>query len=108
MIKAEARRVFLDKRQKLNDAERDILNLSIYNRIFASGYLETIHTVHIFLSMERTREPDTWQILDKIRREMAGIRLVVPKISGGQLENFYFEGLHQLKENTFGILEPSQ
>jgi len=109
MTKAEARTFHLEKRKALNDAERDILNFQIYNRIFASGYLDLVHTVHIFLSMERTREPDTWQLIDKIRRELPQIRLVVPRINeSGTLENFYFEGLHQLKQNHFGILEPSQ
>ena len=109
MTKKEARKEFLAKRKALNDAERDILNLQIYNRLFASDFLEMIHTVHIFLSMERTREPDTWQIIDKIRREAPGIRLVVPKINeNGTLDHIYFEGLHQLKLNEWGILEPSQ
>jgi len=108
MTKAEARKKFLEKRKSLNDAERDILNLQIYNRFFASGYLDTVKTLHIFLSIERTREPDTWQILDRIRREFPHIRLVVPRINGDRLEHFYFEGLHQLQQNNFGILEPAQ
>jgi 5-formyltetrahydrofolate cyclo-ligase len=108
MTKAEARKEFLEKRRALSDAERDILNLQIYNRLFASGYLDFKHTVHIFLSIERTREPDTWQILDRIRREFPGIRLVVPKISADSLEHFYFEGLHQLRQNELGILEPAR
>jgi len=108
MTKSEARKEFLEKRKALNDAQRDILNLQIYNRFFASGYLDTVKTVHIFLSIERTREPDTWQILDRIRREFPHVRLVVPKINGDNLEHYYFEGLHQLQQNDFGILEPTQ
>ena len=109
MTKAEARQVYLQKRKALSDAERDILNLQIYNRFFASGYIDLVHTVHIFLSLERTREPDTWQIVDRIRREMPNIRLVIPRINpAGTLDHFYFEGLHQLTQNSLGILEPSQ
>jgi 5-formyltetrahydrofolate cyclo-ligase len=109
MTKSEARQVYLQKRQSLNDAERDILNFRIYNRIFASGLLEPAHTVHIYLSIQRTQEPDTWQLVDKIRREMPWIRLVIPRINAeGSLDNFYFEGLHQLKQSRFGIMEPTQ
>jgi len=109
MTKAEARQEYLDKRQSLNDAERDILNWQIYNRFFASGYLDHVKTVHIFLSLARTHEPDTWQLLDRIRREFPHIRLVVPRINKeGTLDNYYFEGLHQLKQSRFGILEPAQ
>lgn len=108
MTKAEARQEYLKRRLALNDAGRDILNLQIYNRFFAAGYLDQVKTVHIFLSMERTREPDTWQILDRIRREFPHVRLVVPRMNEGYtLDHFYFEGLHQLKQNEFGILEPS-
>lgn len=109
MTKAEARLEFSKRRQALTEAQQDILNLQIYNRFFASGVLELKHTVHIFLSMERTREPDTWQIVDRIRREMPNIRLVIPKVNeNGTLDHFYFEGLHQLKPGKFGILEPAQ
>lgn len=109
MTKAEARQFYLDKRKALNDAERDILNFQIYNRIFASGCLDLVKTVHIFLSIQRTQEPDTWQLVDKIRRELPHIRLVVPRINAsGSLDHFYFEGLHQLKQSNFGILEPTQ
>ncbi len=108
MTKAEAREYYLEKRKALTDAQRDILNLQIYNRLFASGYLELKRTIHIFLSIERTREPDTWQIVNRIRREFPGIRLVIPRMNEDKLEHFYFEGLHQLKQNDFGILEPTQ
>jgi 5-formyltetrahydrofolate cyclo-ligase len=109
MTKAEARKAFLEKRKALPDAQRDVLNLKIYHRIFASGYLDLVRNLHIFLSIERTREPDTWQLIDRIRREMPNIRLIVPKINErGLLDNIYFEGLHQLKQNELGILEPAQ
>jgi len=109
MTKAEARKEYLRKRQALTDAQRDVLNLGIYHRFFASGYLDLVRTLHIFLSMERTREPDTWQLIDRIRREMPNIRLVLPRINEqGLLDHIYFEGLHQLKQSDMGILEPSQ
>lgn len=109
MTKTEARKEFLKRRRSLTDAQRDVLNLHLYNHLFASGYLDRVHTLHIFLSMERTREPDTWQIIDRIRREMPNIRLVVPRIGNeGNLDNIYFEGLHQLKQSDKGILEPAQ
>lgn len=109
MTKAEARVEFLERRKSLTEAERDVLNMDIYNRFFASGILELKKVVHIFLSMQRTGEPDTWQIIDRVRREMPQIRLVVPRINGdGNLEHIYFEGLHQLKQSNMGILEPYQ
>jgi 5-formyltetrahydrofolate cyclo-ligase len=108
MTKAEARILFLAKRKALSDAQRDVLNLNICHRFFASGYLGIIRNLHIFLSMERTREPDTWKLIDRIRREMPNIRLIIPRINeAGSLDHIYFEGLHQLKQSNLGILEPS-
>lgn len=109
MTKNEARKEYLQRRQLLNDAERDIFNIKIYNLFFASGEIEFARTVHIFLSLQRTKEPDTWQIIDRMRREMGHVRLVVPRLNEeGTLDHVYFEGLHQLKESKFGILEPTQ
>jgi 5-formyltetrahydrofolate cyclo-ligase len=109
MTKVEARKLFLQKRKELSDAQRDVFNLHIYNHFFLDPALSFVHTLHIFLSMERTREPDTWQLIDRIRREMPHIRLVIPRISNdGLLDHIYFEGLHQLKLNDLGIMEPQQ
>lgn len=101
MTKAEARVFYLEKRKALGDAERDTLNRKLLERIVSSDYFRKARTIHIFLSMERTREPDTWKILGLKKK------FVVPRInSSGTLDHFYYEGLQQLKENGLGILEP--
>lgn len=106
MTKADARKEYLKKRMALKDAERDELNRQIFKRFFASGYVDTAETIHIFLSMERTREPDTWKIIDKI---LPRKKVVVPRLNeNGLLDHIYFEGLHQLKQSDKGILEPSR
>jgi 5-formyltetrahydrofolate cyclo-ligase len=106
MTKAEARAEYLQKRMALSDAERDQLNRGILRRFFASGYLDAVETIHIFLSMERTREPDTWKIIDKI---LPHKKVVIPRINEqGLLDHIYYEGLHQLKQNNLGILEPEK
>ena len=102
MTKAEARDLYLKKRQTLGDAEREELNRQILQRILESGYLDKAETIHIFLSMERTHEPDTWKLLELKKQ------FVVPRINKeGKLDHFYYEGLSQLKQSRFGILEPT-
>ena len=108
MNKKEARKAFLQKRQSLTESEWQQLCLGIYNNFFASIDLSFIKNLHIYLPMEGRREADTWQIIDKIRREHPNVRLIVPKIDTGHLSHFYFEGLHQVKTNTWGIPEPTQ
>lgn len=102
MTKSEARKFYLEKRLALSDAERDELNLSIQKKVLESDYFREAETVHIFLSMERTREPDTWKLLDQKKK------FIIPRINeSGTLDHFYYEGLNQLKQNRFGILEPT-
>jgi 5-formyltetrahydrofolate cyclo-ligase len=101
MTKAEARDFYLKKRQELSDAEREGLNRRIQKNILESSYFRAAGTVHIFLSMERTHEPDTWKLLEEKKT------FIIPKINAsGTLDNFYYEGLGQLKQSRFGILEP--
>lgn len=109
MTKAQARKIYLAKRKALSQGERDMLNQHIYHNFFINPALSFVRTLHIFLSMERTLEPDTWGLIDRLRREMPFIRLVIPRIAeNGELDHVYFEGLHQLKQSAFGIMEPVQ
>jgi 5-formyltetrahydrofolate cyclo-ligase len=108
MNKQEVRKVFLQKRQSLTEAEWLGLCSKIYNAFFSSVDLSFVKNLHIYLPIEGRKEADTWQIVDKIRREHPHIRLIIPKIEKGHLSHFYFEGLHQVTTNSWGIPEPKQ
>ncbi|NJN41060.1 MAG: 5-formyltetrahydrofolate cyclo-ligase [Flammeovirgaceae bacterium] len=104
------RKEFLEKRKALTQAQRDQLSFQLYNQFFAHIDLSAIKVLHIFLPLTSKGEPDTWLIIDRLRREYPGIRLVIPKVNetSQELEHFFFEGLHQLKKNKWGIEEPQQ
>jgi 5-formyltetrahydrofolate cyclo-ligase len=106
MTKEEARKTFLQKRLALSEGAYQQLNFQLYNQFFAQIDLSFIKCIHIFLPIENKREPDTWPMIDRIRREFPNVRISIPKVVGDQLENTYFEGLHQLKKNKWGIMEP--
>lgn len=108
MNKAEVRKIYLEKRFALSDAAYQQLNVQLYQQFFANIDLSFVHCLHIFLPMETKREPDTWPILDRVRREFPQVRISMPKVVDGHLENIYFEGMHQLKKNNWGIWEPQQ
>ncbi|HEY9046488.1 MAG TPA: 5-formyltetrahydrofolate cyclo-ligase [Ohtaekwangia sp.] len=109
MTKAALRKLYLTKRQSLSEAEYLQLNHQLCENFFAHVELSFIKVLHCFIPIEKNREPNTWLIIDRIRREFPHIRLSIPRISGdGSLENFFFEGLHQLQQNSWGILEPKQ
>jgi len=110
MTKSELRKLYLQKRRELTESEYLALNHRVTEVFFSSVDLSFIKVLHIFLPVVEKREPDTWLIIDRIRREFPHIRLSIPRVNPetDQLENFYFEGLHQLKKNSWGILEPTQ
>ncbi len=110
MTKTELRKLYLQKRKTLSEAEYFALNHRLTEIFFTSIDLSFIHVLHTFLPVVEKREPDTWLIIDRIRREFPHVRLSIPRVNNetDQLENFYFEGLHQLKKNNWGILEPEQ
>jgi 5-formyltetrahydrofolate cyclo-ligase len=108
MNKAELRKVYLQKRLALTEDERANFNLAIYHQFFTWPPLNQIQQLHIYLPLDEKAEPDTWQIIDKLRREHAHIRLVIPKVINDQLEHYYFEGMHQLQKSKWNIWEPKQ
>lgn len=108
--KADLRKEFLEKRKSLN--QNDLLNKSrqLSERFFALIDLSSVKTLHTFLPIQEMNEPDTWQIIDRIRREFPSIRIALPRVDEQTktLDHFFFEGLHQIKKNKWGIEEPHQ
>jgi 5-formyltetrahydrofolate cyclo-ligase len=107
MTKQELRKIYLQKRQALNEGEYLMLSRKLCELFFVSIDLSFVRTIHTFLPIREKHEPDTWLIVERIRREFPHIRISVPRITeAGQMENIYFEGLHQLVRNKWGIEEP--
>ena len=108
MTKQEARKVYLQKRLDLSQEEYQQLNLRLYHQFFTQLDLSFIKCIHIFLPIESKCEPDTWPIIERIRREFSHINISLPKMKGDEIESIYFKGLHQVKKNKWGILEPEE
>lgn len=110
MTKQEFRRVYLQKRSALSEAEYAQLNFKLYQNFFSNIDLSFINVLHTFLPITEKKEVDTWLIIDRIRREFPNVRISIPKVNPqtGMFDSFYFEGLHQLAPNEWGIQEPKQ
>jgi 5-formyltetrahydrofolate cyclo-ligase len=110
MTKQQLRKIYLEKRKALPEGEYTQLNFQLYQNFFSNVELSFIKVVHTFIPITSKREPDTWLIIDRIRREYPHIRISIPRINTdhNELENFFFEGLHQLGTNAWGIQEPKQ
>lgn len=110
MTKEQSRKLYLQKRLGLSDAEFQRLSKRLTDNFFSSLDLSSIKVLHTFLPIEKQKEINTWMIIDRIRREHPQIRLSVPKINNqtSTIESFYFEDANQLEKNTWGIMEPKQ
>jgi 5-formyltetrahydrofolate cyclo-ligase len=108
MTKAELRKTYLLKRLSLGESEYLSFNHQISDLFFSNFDLSTIKTIHTYLPIIKNKEPDTWLIINKINREFPTVRISVPRVRNNILENFFFEGTHQLEKNAWDILEPKE
>jgi 5-formyltetrahydrofolate cyclo-ligase len=110
MTKESLRKLYLDKRLALSEADYVNLSNSLCENFFSFVDLSAVKVLHTFLPIEKTKEPNTWLIIERIKKEYPDIKIAVPKINTqtSNLDHFYFEGKDQLTKNTWGIPEPVQ
>lgn len=109
MTKQELRKIYLDKRKNLSATVCAQDSRQLFNLFFSYFDLSFVKVLHTYLPIEKNHEPDTWIMVDRIRREFPHVRLSIPRTNtDGTIEHFYFEGLHQLQPNRWGIQEPKQ
>ena len=108
MNKDELRKIFIARRQALSESELHSLSSKISDHFFHAFDLATINHLHIFLPIKSKHEPDTWIMIDRIRKDFPHIRLVIPKVKGDEMENILFENNHQLENTKWGMIEPKQ
>lgn len=108
MTKAELRKTYLEKRITITEGEYLQFSQRICDQFFSVIDLSFIKVVHTFLPIITNKEPDTWLMIERIRREFPHIMFSLPRINKktDSLENIFFEGLHQLEENNWGIQQP--
>lgn len=108
MTKAALRKVYLNKRVALSEKEFLQISYQLCENFFSFFDLTLTSVVHVFIPLEKKREPNTWLIIERIRKEFPHIRLSLPRVNveATEIENFYFESILQLTPNAWGILEP--
>ncbi len=106
MTKAEIRTAYLQKRKALGPAVCQQLSQMICNRFFVSVNLSRVSLLHTYLPIPGKNEPDTWPIIDRLRREYPHIQIAAPRISNTNLEHVILEDPLQIATNTWNIPEP--
>lgn len=107
MTKKEIRSEYLKLRLNLSIEKYKNLNQNLCDHFFSKADLSSVKTIHTFLPIITKREPNTWLIIERLKKDFPEIRISVPRVDHSKLINFYFEGEEQLEKNQWGILEPA-
>lgn len=107
MLKTELRKIYLDKRLQLSEAEYQTLNQQLLQQ-FMQLNLKGIAAVHLFLPMLPTKEPNTNLLINYLQKQHPQIKRVFPKTDFQQktLTNFLDDEDLVIAENKYGIPEP--
>ncbi|MDR2122385.1 MAG: 5-formyltetrahydrofolate cyclo-ligase [Flavobacteriaceae bacterium] len=104
MTKKQAREHFLRKRQELSDNEIEISSLRIFNQ-WKNSALTHFDSYHIFLPIKEKKEVLTSFFIEFLW--MHHKKVYCSKVHKGILLHYEFTPQTQLKENSWGIPEPT-
>ncbi len=107
MNKAEIRKQETTKRMALSQTQVRILSEKLLEQ-FSSLDFDGINTLHIFLPIAEKNEPDTFMLIDWLKRHHPKIKIIVPRadFKTSLMTNHYYEGEEGLLKSSFDILEP--
>jgi 5-formyltetrahydrofolate cyclo-ligase len=106
VTKKEIRSKYLELRLNLSANQYASFNQELVKHFFATTDLSVVKTLHAFLPILSKKEPDTWLIIDQLKKKIPDIKISIPRVENNALVNFYFEGESQLEKNEWNILEP--
>lgn len=108
MHKAELRKTMLQRRRALAAEEVAARSQRIADLFFEHFPLKPGQTVHVFLPIVKNNEVNTWPIIERLRKEHADVRVVVPVTDAAQniLTHHHLTEESVLVENPWGIPEP--
>ena len=107
LTKQQLRTEFIERRNLLSQVEYEDLCVKLFQR-FQKVDLSNVSCVHLFLTIHKRKEPDTFLIRDWLKANHPQIKLVVPKtnFADNTMQSFADDGYLKLEVNNFGIPEP--
>jgi 5-formyltetrahydrofolate cyclo-ligase len=110
MTKEELRKIYLQKRLALSEGEYSNLNRSLASNLISNIDLSGTRVLHTFLPIQKTKEPNTWLLIDEVKARHPSVQVSVPRINNqnSSLDNFFLESSAQLQPNIWGIPEPKE
>ena len=105
MTKAEIRKIYLEKKERLTESEVQSLSEQIFENFISEFDLKENQKVHCFLSIPERGEVETKLLLNYFYE--ANIRVFVPKIVKGKMISLEITADTNLIKNAWGISEPA-
>lgn len=66
-----------------------------------------IENVHVYVSMMKNNEPDTWPLLEKVWQKSPTCKVAVPVMRGDEMASTYITTNTAWHTTSFGVPEPS-
>ncbi len=109
MTKSELRKLYLEKRRDLSAVEHAELSSQIAEHLFSNFDLESITTIHCFISLKHIGEVETSDIFKRLWGEFPQIRTLAPRVNDqtGEIDALTFDHDTKLVENKWKISEPA-
>ena len=104
MIKAELRKLYLEKRKTLSNDEVLILSEKILENFILQFNVIENQSVHVFLPIKKFNEIETKFLIEYFWKRK--VNVFVPKIFKNKIISVKLTPETVLKENSWGILEP--
>ena len=104
MIKAELRKLYLEKRKTLSNDEVLILSKKILENFILQFNVIENQSVHVFLPIKKFNEIETKFLIEYFWKRK--VNVFVPKIFQNKIISVKLTPETVLKENSWGILEP--
>ncbi|CAA7388440.1 5-formyltetrahydrofolate cyclo-ligase [Chryseobacterium fistulae] len=104
MLKAELRKIYIQKRKALSSDEALLLSERIFKNFV--DYFSPVEDqkIHIFIPIKKFNEIDTFLFITSFLNQ--NIRVFVPKVIENKLINIEIFGDTVFESNHWGILEP--
>lgn len=104
--KPHIRQRFLEVRRSLSIHEAEKLSRLMKKKLKKLNCFLEADTIHTYVSMEQQREVSTRSLIQDCLD--LGKKVVVPKIrEGSQMTHHPIQSLSELKQNSWGVLEPT-
>ncbi|SEB71874.1 5-formyltetrahydrofolate cyclo-ligase [Tenacibaculum sp. MAR_2009_124] len=105
MNKKDARKLYKQKRTELSKTEIDLFQKSIYDQIYDLDFSK-IQNIHIFLSITRHKEINTYPIVDFLHKHNKTVIVSKSNFENNTLQHYILTENTKLIENNYGIPEP--